>query len=86
MYELEDGWMKLRPVGHERSYEVQLEGFYLMTIRRIADEELTWLPCDVCRHPDHNPPSHMYLPNGQYEHECPGCKSITRLAVNHPTL
>ena len=30
--------------------------------------------CDpLCRHPEHNPPGHIVLPPGQYEHECPKC-------------
>lgn len=27
----------------------------------------------VCTHPEHNPPTHMYLSPGIYEHVCPGC-------------
>lgn len=26
-----------------------------------------------CLHPDHNPPSHISLPPGEYVHICPGC-------------
>ena len=27
-----------------------------------------------CRHPEHNPPNHLYIPPGkQYRHICPGC-------------
>lgn len=26
-----------------------------------------------CRHPEHDPPEHIVLPPGFYEHECPAC-------------
>lgn len=30
----------------------------------------------VCRHPNHNPPSHIYIPGFKsYEHTCPACKN-----------
>jgi len=27
----------------------------------------------ICRHPDHNPPMHVVLEPGIYEHTCSGC-------------
>lgn len=30
-----------------------------------------------CRHPEHDPPSHMVYPLGEYEHVCPGCRKPT---------
>lgn len=36
---------------------------------------------EICRHPEHEPPSHMLIPPGkQYRHVCPGCgrKTIIR--------
>lgn len=36
----------------------------------------------VCKHPGHNPPSHMVIPSGHfYIHSCPSCgqkQTITR--------
>ena len=33
---------------------------------------------DVCYHPEHNPPSHLHIPNGWgYRHECPRCGKVT---------
>lgn len=32
----------------------------------------------MCPSPEHNPPSHLYLEPGKYEHTCPACgKTIT---------
>lgn len=28
---------------------------------------------NVCRHPEHNPPTMISLPPGKYEYTCPGC-------------
>jgi len=29
---------------------------------------------EPCRHPEHNPPTHLYIPAGKrYRHICPGC-------------
>lgn len=28
---------------------------------------------DICRHPEHNPPSMIVLKPGVYEHTCPAC-------------
>lgn len=31
-----------------------------------------------CRHPEHQPPSHMVIPPGKgYRHVCPGCGKVT---------
>lgn len=38
-----------------------------MPLRKIADEK------PPCRHPEHNPPSHIVLSPGTYEHTCPSC-------------
>lgn len=28
----------------------------------------------ICNHPEHNPPTHLYIPPGKgYKHICPGC-------------
>lgn len=34
-----------------------------------------------CHHPEHDPPKHIVLEPGIYEHECPGCgqKQIIRV-------
>lgn len=51
-----------------------------MGLKKIAD-----LPRQqFCRHPEHNPPGHIVLSPGVYEHTCPGCKSVFRFSV-HPT-
>lgn len=29
---------------------------------------------EPCQHPEHNPPTHLYIPAGKrYRHICPGC-------------
>lgn len=47
--------------------------------RKIAD-----LTGNYCRHPEHNPPSHMVFPDGVYEHECPACGAVQRFVVSKP--
>lgn len=39
------------------------------------------LPKDeTCRHPEHNPPTHLYIPPGKgYRHVCPSCGKITNI-------
>lgn len=41
-----------------------------MPIRRIDQEPMRQ---QVCQHPEHDPPMHLYLRPGVYEHTCPGC-------------
>lgn len=32
-------------------------------------------PVNTCRHPSHNPPTHLHIPQGKrYVHVCPACK------------
>lgn len=38
-----------------------------MTLKKIKDLQ------KPCAHPEHNPPSHIVLQPGVYEHICPGC-------------
>lgn len=40
----------------------------------------------VCRHPEHNPPTHQVFENGVYEHECPACHATQTFVVYKPTL
>jgi hypothetical protein len=37
------------------------------TLKKIADPE------KHCRHPEHEPPTHIVLEPGTWEHTCPGC-------------
>ena len=40
-----------------------------------------------CTHPNHNPPSHMHIPQGKgYRHVCPGCggvQNVIPLQISH---
>lgn len=37
-------------------------------------------PEDFCNHPEHDPPSHMVIPEGKgYRHVCPGCGRVVVL-------
>lgn len=38
-----------------------------------------------CQHPEHKPPTHMSLPPGIYEHECPACRDKQTFTV-HETM
>jgi hypothetical protein len=41
----------------------------------------------ACTHPEHNPPSMLYVPYGKvYIHECPQCGSCTRLQSSDVTM
>ena len=41
----------------------------------------------ICRHPDHAPPSMLYIPPGQYHlHTCPGCGTKFRTYGGSTTL
>ena len=34
----------------------------------------------ICNHPEHNPPTHLYIPQGQgYLHICPACQKEMKL-------
>ena len=35
----------------------------------------------ACLHPEHEPPKHIVLSPGEYEHTCPGCGEIKRFVV-----
>ena len=49
-----------------------------MPIRKIADHSAT------CKNPDHNPPTHIYLEPGIWEHQCPQCGKKT--IINIPVI
>lgn len=41
----------------------------------------------TCRHPSHNPPTHIHIPQGQgYKHICPQCGKETILIPPQITL
>lgn len=51
-----------------------------MSLKRVGD-----LPQEhVCQHSEHNPPAHIVLRPGVYEHTCPGCKRTLQFSV-YPT-
>ena len=39
-----------------------------------------------CNNSEHLPPNHRAYKDGIYQHTCPGCKNITRFAVNNPSM
>lgn len=48
------------------------------SIKKIAD--LPYTP--QCTHPEHEPPKHIVLPPGVYEHTCPRCGNKNVFVVN----
>lgn len=44
-------------------------------LRKIAES------VPVCRDRQHDPPTHMVLLPGTYEHECPSCKRVLTFTV-----
>ena len=49
-----------------------------MPIRKIESED--WGQ-KACLHPEHSFPSHISLPAGTYEHECPACGAKRQAVV-----
>lgn len=45
--------------------------------RRIGDNT----EVKICRNPEHNPPTMVVLPEGQYEHTCPSCGNVQNFTV-----
>jgi hypothetical protein len=42
---------------------------------------------ETCRHPHHNPPSHLHVPEGHgYRHTCPGCGGVRIITNDGPTF
>jgi hypothetical protein len=46
-----------------------------MTLKKLADAPVP------CFDPEHNPPSHIVLEPGTWEHTCPGCGKKTVFRV-----
>lgn len=45
------------------------------------------LDINVCRHPAHEPPMFIHIPQGKgYRHVCPSCKKVTNLIPPQITL
>lgn len=38
-------------------------------------------PSEICRHPEHNPPTYYIYQPGHYEYECPSCKKVTKFMI-----
>lgn len=53
-----------------------------MPIRKIEEEPTkSWFPKQACRDPEHDPPTHIVLEPGLYEHECPSCQRTVRFRI-----
>jgi hypothetical protein len=52
-----------------------------MGLRRIDDKPIV-ITKGLCTHKEHNPPTHVTLPPGTYEHDCPGCERRTIFTVD----
>jgi hypothetical protein len=53
-----------------------------MTIKKFVAYP-QWM-LKTCKHPEHELPTQICLPNGTYEHECPGCGRIIPMVIKHP--
>jgi hypothetical protein len=53
---------------------------------RGGTRKITELGTQQCRHPEHNPPSHMYYEDGVWGHICPECGHSIIFTVANPTL
>lgn len=42
----------------------------------------SWKEREPCRHPEHDPPSLIVLPPGNYTWQCPGCGHLTTFRVD----
>jgi hypothetical protein len=48
------------------------------------DDGTDWCEEPPCHHPDHNPPTHLYIPPGsKHVHQCPGCKKTITIRTSH---
>jgi hypothetical protein len=47
-----------------------------MPLRKIGGPEFPEDKEKYCTDPEHNPPTHLYLTPGTYEHECPACHRV----------
>lgn len=56
-----------------------------MTLRKVGElpDFDGWQTKDKrgCYHPEHNPPTHIVLEPGIYEHTCPGCSRKIEFSV-----
>jgi len=43
-------------------------------------------PDEQCMHPEHNPPMHIYLEPGTYEHTCPACGKTVVFEIPQITI
>lgn len=48
-----------------------------MTIKKIE----TWPKIKQRLNPEHNPPTHICLEPGSYEHTCPGCGKTQQFTI-----
>ncbi len=49
-------------------------------------EEGSWRKEHICRDPEHNPPGHIVLEDGDYRYTCPSCGKVTTFVVSNPVL
>lgn len=57
-----------------------------MPLKRIADLPAPKSDVIPCYHIDHNPPKHIVLEDGVYEHVCSQCGYKTVFTVFRPTF
>lgn len=73
--ELKDGWAKTEKYDHVKPPYVEKSGFF--DLPEIS----------VCGHPEHEPPTHLYIPTGKgYRHICPECGKTVVLKSNQITF
>lgn len=47
-----------------------------MTIKKIEDKPFIIKGKEPCKSPEHEPPTHVSLQPGTYEHKCPLCGDV----------
>jgi hypothetical protein len=53
-----------------------------MPMRRIGEADVRVVPeRPACADPEHNPPTHMVLEPGTYQHDCPRCGAVTTFNI-----
>ena len=55
-----------------------------MSLRKLEDKQWDKY-IELCRHPEHNPPMHIVLEPGRWEHTCPACGNKTIFTIPRVT-
>lgn len=65
-------------LNNDKNYYEQLKALNELKDKKSGFFDLE--PTIICRHPEHEPPKHLHIPQGKgYRHICPSCGKETVL-------